>query len=219
MLIDPPDLKIQPEHPLYHDLEPGDILFRIYDAGGRYPDPLNFRNFGPDGRFDHHRGPDLFLGYTPQESPKAEDPQRQVVYMAPSFVCCVVERFYDGKTIQGGTMSVARFQVRRPLHLLDLRGTGGLQNGTTAEISKEPDRLLTQAWARYFVDQPVYGKLDGLIWLSRRCDLDTLVFFESASDAFEELATRRLNDPLNRDHIAEAQLKTGFGLEEDFWTS
>jgi hypothetical protein len=40
MLISAPDSKIQPEHPLYHDLKPGDVLFRIYDAGGPYPDPL-----------------------------------------------------------------------------------------------------------------------------------------------------------------------------------
>lgn len=209
-----------PLHPIANPhhltIGPDSLLYRIFDAGGRFPQPLNFRNYGPDGRFDHHRGPGLALGIAPQGTPKTEDPDRSIVYMAPDFTCCVAERFFDGRTIQGGTMSVAKFKVRRPLRVLDLRGTGALRNGTYAGISKEEDRLITQAWARFYVACGACSPLDGVMWSSRICDLDTLAFFESARDAFDVLGSIRLTVPQVRPDLDRARLLTGFVLEEGF---
>lgn len=45
------------------------------------------------------------------------------------------------------------------------------------------------------------------MWLSRRHDLDTMGFFDIATDAFEPFATRSFNDPRHRDHIARHSSK------------
>ncbi|HEY9899254.1 MAG TPA: RES family NAD+ phosphorylase [Pantanalinema sp.] len=190
------------------------MIYRIFNAKRS---PVDFRPKGPSDRFDHHRGPGLALGFEPRGCDAARDPERRVLYAGIDLTCCLVERFRETRVIQGGTNALAKLRVTRSLKLLDLRGMGTLRNGVTAEIAKEPDRLATQAWSRYFVGSGIYGNLDGIVWPSRVVDLDTFVFFESADGAFEVLRTIRLNDPLLRAPIDALVSRTAFVRETNFY--
>lgn len=174
-------------------------IMRIYDPAKHGMHALSFRNFGPLHRFDHHRHP---------ASAPDVDNDRAILYGGFTLSCCIVEVFGDTGIIEPGTKWAAILSLQRPLNLLDLRGTGAMRAGTVAAVSKEADRNVTQAWARYFYDnEGIYGTIDGLIFFNAHNDEEAVALFERAENALllPPGNTIELGDPAMRtelQHIA-----------------
>jgi hypothetical protein len=172
----------------------------LFDPGRYGVTALGFRYFGPLLRFDHHQG----RGKDRQPEP---DPERGVYYAALSLSSCLVEIFGDTGVIDFDRHHVASPRPGRNLHLLDLRGPGAMKAGVNAAIAKVPDRMLSQAWSRYFHEHSdIYAEVDGLIYLNAHNDEEALVLYERAADALECPPERviRLDNEALRPALLEA---------------
>ena len=175
----PPARRPRPQHAR---LPAGSDLYRIYNPTRHGGTPLGFRFVGPLVRFDHHVG-----GSTDRGS----------YYAAPSLESCVVEVFGDL-----GVVTFDEFRVMKPLlHcelvLLDLRARGAMRAGTVAAIASA-DYGLSQAWSRYFYEQPeAYGEIDGLLYANAHNGADAVALYERAQNALDCATERewRLDDP------------------------
>ena len=167
-----------PRDPLHHLVPAGTRLFRIFNPNLYAATALGFRSHGPHSRFDHHRG----LG--PPRYDPASDPDRAVYYAAPSLSGCVVEVFGDLGSIVFGDYQVAKPEIARDLDLLDLRREGAMRVGSVASLAKTADRSVSQAWARYFYENPqTFGAIDGILYFNAHNDEEALVLFERAASA------------------------------------
>jgi hypothetical protein len=149
--------------PRRETLPAGYLLRRIY-----WPEPwgttaTSLRHNGPRARFDHHRRPAPFPA-------TADDPERGILYAAPSFACCVLECFGDDYVVDPSGARLAVLETTVEIRLLDLRGGGALSAGTVAAINQDGDREVTQDWARWWYE---YGGL---------ADIHGLLFFEPVFD-------------------------------------
>ncbi|MDW5592866.1 RES family NAD+ phosphorylase [Conexibacter stalactiti] len=155
-------------------LGPGDPLLRI-DAPAAHDAPAaGFRRYGPLLRFDHHRAA--------AAAPEHDD-ERGVLYCARTLVCCVAEVFGDRGVVQRDGHRFARLAPTRELRLLDLRETAATAAGTIPAIGSVGERELTQAWARWWYEQPELGRLDGVIYSSAQCGHDAVALWERADGA------------------------------------
>jgi len=183
----------RPPQPVHHKLLDGTRLIRIYDPTSHGATATSFREFGPLNRFDHQCPA---VGGVPHV-----DAGRGVLYAGLTLSCCVAEVFGDRGTIDPGTNNVAELIVTRALVLLDLRGNGAMRAGTVAALAKTADRPVSQAWARYFYENPVeYGVVDGIVWLGAHNDEECLLLYERAHRAIvcPPGATMNIDDPLLR---------------------
>ncbi len=140
--------------PKFTTLNRNDELIRIFDPTSYNATATSFRNYGPISRFDHHR-----------DMADKLDPQRSVIYAGLSLSCCLVEIFGDGGVIRIEQQQLAFITLKDTLKLLDLRGSAAMAAGTVAALSSITERNISQAWGRYFYDNPqLYGEIDGLMF-------------------------------------------------------
>jgi len=171
----PPPL-LQPQ-PLFHQLDAGTTLRRLYDPSRFGATGVSFRHFGPLSRFDHQREP------YPRTS---NDADRGILYAARTLSGCLVEVFGDSKVILVGSWEVAILTATRNLNLLDLRGTGAIKAGTVAAVCKDSNRQISQTWSRYFYDNVfIYGEIDGLVFGNAHNDEDAFAFYERSVNDFQ----------------------------------
>ena len=58
-----------------------------------------------------------------------------------------------------------------------------MKAGSVAALARTPDRKLSQAWSRYFYDNdPIYQKIDGIIYFNAHNDQEAVAFYERAED-------------------------------------
>jgi hypothetical protein len=161
--------------PQYLTLKKGEQFIRIFDPTRYGATATNFRNYGPISRFDHHR-----------ERSNNIDPDRSVIYAGRTFSCCLVEIFGDGGIIALEQQQVAFLTLTSKLKLLDLRGSGAMGAGTVAAISSITQRDISQAWGKYFYDNPnLYGEIDGLLFSGAHNGEDAFVLYERAKPKIE----------------------------------
>ena len=80
----------------------------------------------------------------------------------------------------------------------------------SAALGQAPDRALTQAWSRYFYEQPaLYGPIDGLICHNAHNEEDALALYERATGGIACPAGNilRLDDPDLRPYLIDIALK------------
>lgn len=158
--------------PIFHALEKGQRLIRVFDPNSYGTEALTFRYYGLLHRFDHHRG-----------TKPSVDSERGVYYAALTLSGCLVECFGDVGLIDMTGKQVADVEVVRPLRLLDLRGPGAMRAGSVAALAKIPDRPLSQEWSRFFYERiDLYGNIDGLIYFNAHNDEEAIALYERAKD-------------------------------------
>ncbi len=153
------------------------------------------------GRFDHH---------------VPSDPKRGILYAGLALGCCLTEVFGDQRYIEYSDRRLGELVLTRSVKLLDLVG-GAMKNGVEANISAVYSRSLTQAWSRYFYDDPdkLYGAVDGLWYRSSHNSGYAMVFYERAAGAIScpESSTTALGAAGLRARILRAAERYGL-LEE-----
>jgi hypothetical protein len=149
--LPPPTRNVSPET---IELKIDTELIRIFDPTRHNATAIGFRGFGPISRFDHHRS----------NKPKP-DSERRIIYVGLTLSCCLVEYFGDGDRIDVQNKQVAKIYLKQSLTLLNLRGSAAMAAGTVSAVSGTTLRKISQAWGRYFYENPqLYGKVDGLIF-------------------------------------------------------
>ncbi|OUL27670.1 hypothetical protein BV372_25505 [Nostoc sp. T09] len=183
-LIVPPPRFGRPK-PKFYSLKKGTELLRIFrtDFGTT---ALSFRVWGPLYRFDHHRGNFPSFSYEPLDYQQAIDRERGIYYLAPKLSSCLVEVFGDLGCIEITDQQIAIVTATRDLKLLDLRGTGAMRAGANeATLAKTEKRSLSQAWSRYFYEQPaIYTQIHGLIYCNAHNNEDAIAIYERAEHFF-----------------------------------
>jgi hypothetical protein len=181
--------------PLHLTLGIGAELIRIFDPTKYSATAIGFRNYGPISRFDHHR-----------KYPNKIDPDRSVIYAGRTLSCCLVEIFGDGGVIEVKQQQVAFITLTDSLQLLDLRGSGAMAAGTVAALSGITQRQISQAWGKYFYENPeLYDTLDGLIFSGAHNGEDAIILYERAKPKIESAKTEILN--LNHPNLIEPILE------------
>ena len=142
------------------------------------------------------------------------DPDRAVYYAAKTLSCCVAEVFGDTRLIDRPHLRVAMPIVTRKLRLLDLRGAAAMGAGTIAALSGEGDRALTQAWSRYFYEEPSLHRSDGLMFRGAHNAELAYAFYERSQDGLECPPSEviGLDDPLLRPELVRIALRQGMSL-------
>lgn len=175
----------------------GGRLVRVFDPRDPYfTGALAFRANGPRARFDHHPGRDENGRVGP-----TDHPTRAVWYACPEVevITALLEVFgQDG--VLDDACEVVEVELVEPLRLLELVGDGAPAAGTVVALTKQA-HVRCWPWARYFYEQPVYGKVDGLTWSGfyneRRC----LVLFERAKHKLSRVDVRPLSDVRYHDQV------------------
>jgi hypothetical protein len=181
--------------PLHLTLGIGAELIRIFDPTKYSATAIGFRNYGPISRFDHHR-----------KYPNKIDPDRSVIYAGRTLSCCLVEIFGSGGVIEVKQQQVAFITLTNSLQLLDLRGLGAMAAGTVAALSGITQRQISQAWGKYFYENPeLYDALDGLIFSGAHNGEDAIILYERAKPKIESAKTEILN--LNHPDLVEPILE------------
>jgi hypothetical protein len=186
----PPSRSIAPK---FVTLARNNILIRIFDPTKYDTSAISFRNYGPISRFDHHR-----------ECPQKLDPDRSVIYAGRTLSCCIVEIFGTGGVVKLRRQQVAFITLGDTLKLLDLRGSAAMAAGTVAAISSITERDISQAWGKYFYENPqLYGNIDGLFFAGAHNAEDVIVLYERAKSklASAKIDILPLNHPDLRDGI------------------
>lgn len=186
----PPSRSIAPK---FVTLVRNDILIRIFDPTKYDATAISFRNYGPISRFDHHR-----------EFPQRLDPDRSVIYAGCTLSCCIVEIFGTGGVVKLERQQTAFITLKDSLKLLDLRGSAAMAAGTVAALSSITQRDISQAWGKYFYENPqLYGNIDGLIFSGAHNGSDAISLYERAESklASAKIEILPLNHPDLRDGI------------------
>jgi hypothetical protein len=79
-------------------------------------------------------------------------------------------------------MMIAMPTVTRSLRLLDLCSTGAMRAGSVSALCATADRKLSQAWSRYFFEDPVFRQCDGIRYHSAYNNEKAFVLFERAAN-------------------------------------
>jgi RES domain-containing protein len=189
----PPRSPPRDMRPRLERVRAGQFLRRIY-APKRFTSPTphvvdatTFRFFGPLDRFDHHgaaNGP-------------AVDPGRGIYYAGVDLWDCAVEVFSRTGIIRLADNRFAEVVVMRDLELVDLRGNGAIEIGSTSALAKRGPRSITQAWSRYvYENRHAFARdgipADGLLFLNSHNDGESLALFERASQALRRHSDRSL---------------------------
>ena len=218
VLILPPPPNVTPR-PLYETVEPETPLIRIFNPASRYKTQADtYRFFGPLLRFDHQlplsqlqaaQISDLPMptAWNEQSSLKGkDDPNRGITYWGYSLSCCLVELFGDTKIVEFKEYEVAIAIVKQPLLLLDIRGKGAMAAGSVLALSSVGDRLVSQAWSRYFYEQTdIYSKFDGILYSNAHNGEAALALYERSEPIISnaKMQTRPLKDKSIR-HLIDA---------------
>ena len=198
--------------PIHATRTSAQTLKRIFDPTRYGATALGYREEGPFSRFDHQR-PDR------PGAPGTPDRGRGIWYAGCTLSAALAEFFGSAdpsRTIDlDGAYQVALIHLQRPLRLLDLRKDAAQRAGTVHALCATPDRSLSQAWSRYFYDQPsLYGIVDGILYPSAHNEEDCVALFERAGGALhcppsDVLALRH---PLLRRALEVAALRNRLAL-------
>ena len=193
----------RPVSPAITILAPGTRLIRIYDPTKYNTRATTFRYYGPLGRFDHHQH---------SLSSPAIDVNRGINYWGLNLSCCLVEVFGDTGIIEIERQQVGIVELSQSIKLLELRGSGAMKAGSVSALSSVPDRELSQAWSRYFYENPaLYDEIDGIIFSNAHNQDTALALYERAESKLQ--AARIQSIPLSAESlqhlIAECALAHG----------
>ncbi len=167
---------------------------RIYNPTRYNATATDFRSYGAISRFDHHRS---------QDKPTL-DKISKILYFGKTLSCCLVEYFGDGEKIDVTNMQVTRIYLSSSVTLLDLKGSSAMLAGTVSAISATSQRNISQAWGRYFYENPqLYGRIDGLIFSGAHNGEDAIALYERAESIINssKVKVMNLNHPTLRTSI------------------
>lgn len=203
VLILPPSPTVTPR-PQHETVETQTALVRIFNPASRYKtQATTYRYFGPLLRFDHHQP------LTKEEAVKLngkEDPNRGITYWGFTLSCCLVELFGDTKIVEFKDYEVAIAIIKQPLLLLDIRDKGAMAAGSVAALGSVADRLVSQAWSRYFYEQiDIYQKVDGILYSNAHNGEKAVALYERSEPIISnaKIQTRPLKDKSIR-HLIDA---------------
>lgn len=203
VLILPPPPTVTPR-PQHETVETQTALVRIFNPASRYKTQAStYRYFGPLLRFDHHQP------LTKEEAVKLngkEDPNRGITYWGFTLSCCLVELFGDTKIVEFKDYEVAIATLEQPLLLLDIRDKGAMAAGSVAALGSVADRLVSQAWSRYFyLETDIYQKVDGILYSNAHNGEKAVALYERSEPIISnaKIQTRPLKDKSIR-HLIDA---------------
>lgn len=203
VLILPPPPTVTP-HPLYEKVATKTALVRIFNPATRYKTLANtYRYFGPLLRFDHQQP------LTKEEATKLKgktSQDRGITYWGYTLSCCLVELFGDTKIVEFNDYEVAVAIINKPLLLLDLRNKGAMAAGSVAALGATADRLVSQAWSRYFYEETdIYQKVDGILYSNAHNGEKAVALYERSEPIISnaKIQTRPLKDRSIR-HLIDA---------------
>jgi hypothetical protein len=203
VLILPPPPTVTPR-PQYETVEPRTALVRIFNPASRYKTQANsYRFFGPLLRFDHQQP------LTKEEATSLkgkEDSERGITYWGYTLSCCLVELFGDTKIVEFKDYEVAIAIIEQPLLLLDVRDKAAMAAGSVAALGAVADRLVSQAWSRYFYEQTdIYQEVDGILYSNAHNGEKAIALYERSEPIISNalIKTRPLKDKSIR-HLIDA---------------
>ena len=203
VLILPPPPTVTPR-PQHETVKTKTALVRIFNPASRYKTQAStYRYFGPLLRFDHHQP------LTKEEAVKLngkEDPNRGITYWGFTLSCCLVELFGDPKIVEFKDYEVAIATLEQPLLLLDIRDQGAMAAGSVAALGSVADRLVSQAWSRYFyLETDIYQKVDGILYSNAHNGEKAVALYERSEPIIlnAKIQTRPLKDRSIR-HLIDA---------------
>jgi hypothetical protein len=203
VLILPPPPTVTPR-PQHETVKTKTALVRIFNPASRYKTQAStYRYFGPLLRFDHHQP------LTKEEAVKLngkEDPNRGITYWGFTLSCCLVELFGDTKIVEFKDYEVAIATLEQPLLLLDIRDKGAMAAGSVAALGSVADRLVSQAWSRYFyLETDIYQKVDGILYSNAHNGEKAVALYERSEPIIlnAKIQTRPLKDRSIR-HLIDA---------------
>jgi hypothetical protein len=176
-------------YPIFHVIQKGERILRIYTPGTRKNTALTFRRQGgPKLRFDHHHDSD--------------DQTRGIHYSSPTLKGCLVEVFGDDGLISTDDRRLGSLLTQWQLKLLDLRGNGAWEAGANQAICNCPSRSDSQRWSRYFYDE--YPDVQGLIYGNAHDGADAIALFERCDGALILENDLALAEPILRSRLLAA---------------
>jgi hypothetical protein len=198
-----PDLvRIASTPPEYAHVD--NVLWRLHaPAHPRFPmrwDQL--RSFGPlvTARFD------------PWPPPPADQAPAGVGYFGLDVPTCLAEAFQSTRNVNvlRGGLQLTAFKTRRPLRLLDLRGTWPLSIGASHLINSGP-RNRCRSWAAAL--RSTHPHADGLLFTGI-AGRDCVTVYSPPGDIFPAVPdfTRPLSDPAIESRVADACSQIGYAL-------
>jgi hypothetical protein len=186
----PPTRNISPQ---LFELKSGTTIQRIFNPTSYGATATGFRYYGPLSRFDHQSGTKAQI-----------DDERGIIYAGLNLSCCLIEVFGDDETIKIRQQQIAYITLKQSLNLLDLKDSGAWDAGSVASMAVDGRRRLTQAWSRYFYENPdLYGDLDGLIYNNAHDGKPAITLYERAAPQLSsaDISTFNLNEPAIRESI------------------
>lgn len=188
---------------------------RLFDPTRHTTRALTFRDVGPISRFDHHRTSTPAAPLPDSHPLLYRDRDRRVYYAAVELSCCIVEVFGDTKILDLEPYVVARVTLKRPLHLLDLHGSGSMRAGTVSAVCQTETRSISQQWSRYFFDSvDIYGQIDGIYYPNAHNSESSIALYERGEDALAcgDADILPLNDPDLRTYLERVALDNGMSI-------
>ncbi len=187
----PPTRNISPQ---WFELKSGTTIQRIFDPNSYGATATGFRYYGSLSRFDHQQG---------NKQPKI-DKERGIIYAGLNLSCCLIEVFGDDEIIKIQQQQIAYITLNHSLKLLDIRKSGAWDAGSVAAMTVDGRRRLTQAWSRYFYENPdLYDYVDGLIFDNAHNGKPAIALYERASSKLlsADVSIFNLNEPTIRETI------------------
>ncbi len=187
----PPTRNISPQ---WFELKSGTTIQRIFDPNSYGATATGFRYYDPLSRFDHQQG---------NKQPKI-DKERGIIYAGLNLSCCLLEVFGDDEIIKIQQQQIAYITLNHSLKLLDIRKSGAWDAGSVAAMTVDGRRRLTQAWSRYFYENPdLYDYVDGLIFDNAHNGKPAIALYERASSKLlsADVSIFNLNEPTIRETI------------------
>ena len=198
----PPTRNISPQ---FTELEPGRTIQRIFDPTSYGAKAMGFRYYGPLSRFDHQRG----------IRPKIDE-KRGIIYAGLNLSCCLIEVFGDDEVIKIQQQQIAYITLKQSLKLLDLRDSGAWNSGSVTAMVADGRRRLTQAWSRYFYENPdLYGNIEGLIFNNAHDGQAAIALYERAASKLlsADISILDLNEPTIRETVLAIATKLNLLVE------
>ena len=96
--------------------------------------------------------------------------------------------------------------IKQPLLLLDIRDQGAMAAGSVAALGSVADRLVSQAWSRYFyLETDIYQKVDGILYSNAHNGEKAVALYERSEPIIlnAKIQTRPLKDRSIR-HLIDA---------------
>ena len=124
--------------------------------------------------------------------------------------------FGDDEVIKIQKQQIAYITLKQSLKLLDLRESGAWNAGSVSAIAVDGRRKLTQAWSRYFYDNPdLYGNIEGLIFNNAHDGQMAIALYERAASKLlsADVSVLNLNEPTIRETVLAIATKLNLLVE------